>query len=125
MVTAPSMPAEDAPAAISLCGGLPERVTRLTLRLVLTALRCAPPSVASDCVQSACRLLPMLLDAPSSATAPGRCSCHPFLPNTPSAPSWLLRSTPCLAVFFNVGHMLHIPLGGLTSNHLMRAEVLA
>ncbi len=82
MVAAP-LPNEDAAGA--LCGGLPERVMRLTLRLVLAALRCAPPSVASDCVASACRLLPVLLDA---AAAPARCMRAPA-PLPPHPPYFL------------------------------------
>lgn len=74
MVAAP-LPGEDA-AGSAPCGGLPERVMRLTLRLVLAALRCAPPSVASDCVASACRLLPALLDA---TAASARCHARPAL----------------------------------------------
>lgn len=47
--------------------GVADRVVRLTVRMVLTALRCAAPSVASDCVSSGCRLLPTILDFSPSA----------------------------------------------------------
>ncbi|KAK9905588.1 hypothetical protein WJX75_002584 [Coccomyxa subellipsoidea] len=47
--------------------GIADRVVRLTVRMVLTALRCAAPSVASDCVASGCRLLPTILTSSTSA----------------------------------------------------------
>ena len=50
--------------------GVVDRVMRMACRLALAALRAAPPSVASECVASACRLLPPLLEgAPSAAAA--------------------------------------------------------
>lgn len=47
----------------ALRSGVADRIPRLTMRMVLIALRCASPSVASDCVASACRLLPIILDS--------------------------------------------------------------
>ncbi len=47
--------------------GVADRVVRLTVRMVLTALRCAAPSVASDCVASGCRLLPTILTSSTTA----------------------------------------------------------
>ena len=41
--------------------GAADRVARLALRLALTALRAAAPSVASDCSASTCRLLSGIL----------------------------------------------------------------
>ena len=43
--------------------GAADRVMRLALRLALTALRSAAPSVASDCCASTCRLLSGMLRA--------------------------------------------------------------
>ena len=65
--------------------GAADRVTRLALRLAVTALRCAAPSVASECCASTCRLLsgilrstpvprcpPVDLQAPQSTPSPMR-----------------------------------------------------
>jgi hypothetical protein len=60
--------ASKAVAEEAVRSGAADRVPRLILRMVLIALRCAAPSVASDCVASACRLLPSILDS----SMPGR-----------------------------------------------------
>ena len=65
--------------------GIADRVVRLTVRMVLTALRCAAPSVASDCVASGCRLLPTILTSSTSA----RCALtHPKV-SSPKMPRML------------------------------------